>query len=197
MTAKMPSRARRLARQAERMARARSAVKPGSRPADYQTGLARTAALPVLPAGLPADEYVSVAEGALLIGTSYQNLFQVIGRGECPAYQHKGRRVCLVTDLVETQAARMQAEQVAEEAHRQGWLSAHVSGDSCIGRGCQFWAHEPVKRPASPAQLAHLALIRVKAKVTNEAKRAAQLADIAAVQARLAAEQAAGEETRQ
>jgi hypothetical protein len=73
---------------------------------------------------------VSVLEAARLTDTSEQNLHQAINRGTLPAYQWVGRRMILLDDLVESPAARKQAERLAEESfdrreaeyrHRNPW----------------------------------------------------------------------------
>jgi hypothetical protein len=102
------------------MARARAAVKPGSRPADYQTGHARTAALPSLDElelDGPVDEHaVPLAAATELVGVTQQALNQLVNRGTLPAYRDaRGRRVCLLDDLLDSAPGRRQAAQVAEQ----------------------------------------------------------------------------------
>ncbi len=151
----------------------------------------------VLPADVElADFAVPVSVAATLAGVEMQGFHQQIERGTLPAYLLDGRKMIRLDDLAESHAGRVQAELVAEEYHREGWLSAHVSGDACTGRGCKFWAHPKIKRPASPRLAAHLALIRVKAKATTDARRRDQLADIEQVKNRIAAEMAGEQETR-
>ncbi len=118
------------------MARARAAVH-SDRVADAERGRARTASLPRLDEleleGPVADHAVSLAEAADLVGVTQQALNQLVNRGSLPAYQHEGRRVCLLDDLLDSAPGRRQAAQVAERAqleamsrglHEQpGWLT--------------------------------------------------------------------------
>jgi len=77
----------------------------GDKRAQAAEGRRRTLALPALPADTPADEYVDVAEAATLLECSQQSIQKSIKGGHLVAYQHAGRRVCLVADLAETRAA--------------------------------------------------------------------------------------------
>lgn len=105
------------------MAKARSAARAKlDKSADYRRGRERTDGLPPLselelsPSEIE-DEVVTVAEGAKLIGTSWQALYQLALRGGIPSYQHEGRRVLLISDLAESPGARRQLAREAEAQH--------------------------------------------------------------------------------
>ena len=87
---------------------------------------------------------VSVA--AELTGIKMQGLHAQIERGTVPAYLLDGRRMILLADLCETQAARRQAKQAAEEDWRLAWLKIHqAEPDECPGDECRHWTHvEPM-----------------------------------------------------
>jgi hypothetical protein len=103
--------------------------------------------LPPVPEGMTLEEFACpVSVAAELTGIKMQGLHAQIERGTLPAYLLDGRKMILLADLCETQAARRQSEQVAEENWRLAWLKIHLAEpDECLGAGCEHWTHvEPM-----------------------------------------------------
>ena len=103
--------------------------------------------LPPVPEGMTLEEFACpVSVAAHLTGIKFQGLHAQIERGTVPAYLLDGRRMILLADLCETQAARRQAKQAAEEDWRLAWLKIHeAEPDECGGEGCSHWTHvEPM-----------------------------------------------------